>query len=261
MYNLRSFLACLQIILILILSGCDSDKVVNPSDSSSSKLLFRIISEAEEISSTFYTTNGDLTKIETTKESEIVQSRVFEYNSDGLPVSVVITSDSEVILSKFYYGSSSKLDSIQNTFQDSLGNQMSMNTVKYSYNESDQLAKEEYFTSDHRMIYGHEYIYSSNGNIVESREYDSNGLTFISSMQYDDKVNPLHAFRDCLLFESTISPNNILQRTITLVQSDVVSATNYAYEYDEDGYPISFTVDMEMADGTISTNTQTYEYK
>lgn len=258
MSYLKSFINVVLPILILVISSCNDNESVAPDYSSSPKKLVKIYESSGNYSAFSYN-NERLTKYEKFVDSVGIISRTFNYEGKDKPVSENYISENTDILNLYFYNSSILLDSTAIMFRTSSGNYILSGYIKHLYNESGQLVYETHYTNGNNLIIKTEYIYDSNGNVSERWDYDSDGLGSISSMTYDDKINPLHSLHDCLNLESSINNNNLLSRAMTDVRSGMITETMFSYEYDDDDYPVSVSIEVDGLGGAIIIG-QTYEY-
>ena len=237
----------LSFFLVAIISGCNSN-VTQPIDYSNKNLLLKTYSsvDANHYTEYFYTTSYKISEVvrvvnegeNTTNytyngQDNIIREnlvyyitdspehsyRNYEYNHQGL----LLMKSAFLLLNDGEYDFRS-----YKTFEYDLNN----NIISYSiYNPED--IKVKYF----------ELFYDNSGNVIETNFYQNGELSFNNKYEYDNKNNP---YRKTSTNTSafSISSNNIIKNEYTNFMMDGETQVKvYSYEYNENGYPISYTYD------------------
>ncbi len=255
--TLKTFLTLT--ILFIIITSCSKDDKVVQEPKTPIYLLSKITYSATQNTAYFYDENNKLINEESLNNNGSVFKTTFQYNNNG------------------------KL--IENLKVPTAGNNISIEKQTYSYDSQNRLIQRKLFTAtttapdefalDNTETFGYnatniEYKYKNgnstfatrrvifeldqSGNIVIATGYrnlttlDQVGiLDYKSTIEYDDKKNPLQNLPDEYVFlEKT--KNNRIKSTTPQFNPSVVTLT---YEYNQDGYPIK----------SISGNrTTTFEY-
>ncbi|MBN1116579.1 MAG: hypothetical protein JXA77_05225 [Bacteroidales bacterium] len=120
--------------------------------------------------------------------------------------------------------------------------------TEYSYNLNGQIEKESHYYQGELSSYSL-YTYDNRGNVKKLEKYsiDSNGNEILSTsteFDYDDKYNPYRAFSRLCQPGKYTNVNNIIKETYRIHFDpgpgvDNVQSTEFTYEYNDSGYPIS----------------------
>ena len=193
-------------------------------------------------------------------ESKLFRTITLNYDGKSKPQTENYKTDFEDLLKKYYYNSSSNLDSMEFMLKDSMNNYQLYGKLKYYYNSLNQLIKTEQYNNKGILMITTEYKYDENVNISEVRFYDSKGLKEITTKTYDNKKNPWHELKDWLNYDVAVSKNNVQSISSTYYNGQENSETKHTYTYDSDGYPI--TKKIEYITNSIDTTlNETYEYQ
>lgn len=111
------------------------------------------------------------------------------------------------------------------------------------------------------------YTYDKAGNIITISNYTGSQLTDLENFTYDDKKSRFHdivgnSFNHTFLAifnDRTDIINNIL--TDTHAYSNITTKIIYTYSYDQDGYPISRTVNNSVGSNFVTNEIFTYIIK
>jgi hypothetical protein len=240
-----------------LLSACKNEDIVTPIPQ---KQLSKIIQDADNYS-TFDYLSGKLIIFQTITESEIFASVILNYDGNNLPQSEFYKTINEDVLKKYYYNESSLLDSMDYFRKDNSINYTIAGHMKYYFNESNLLSKIEQYNLANDLAFTTYYDYDASGNIIDRRFYYSDVLNEITTMTYDNKINPWYGLKEWLNYEASISKNNLLSSsTVYPNNSQNNSETMFTYNYDSDGYPISSVMEYTSSSNNIIIN-NTYEYK
>lgn len=255
MSHLKSF-AALSLFLLLALSGCKNNDLVSPNDTLSEKQLAKIVQDANNFSTFLYEGNK-LSKYESISDSKIFSSIQLDYNGNKRPQTEHYTSLNEEYLKKYFYDSNDKLEKTEYMFKDSLNTYSLKSYMKYLYDELNRLVTTEQYNVQNQIIFYTEYYYDNSDNVTEKRFNDTSGLVELTTMEYDNKINPWYNLREWLNYDVAISKNNLIKSTQTGQDS---FETTIIYTYDSYGYPLTRT--METIMNNIKTIVEsTYEYK
>ncbi len=260
MFKPKSFATALSLFLFLFFSGCNNN-VAPLNEVSSLKKLTKIVQDANNYSLFSYV-NGKLSKLETISNSKLFRSISLNYDGKNKPQTENYITPFQELLKKYYYDSSSKLDSMDIMFVDGTNIYKQYRHLKYYYNSLNQLSKTEYYNTEYKLIFTTEYKYDGAGNTIERRFYDSNGLNELTKMTYNNKINPWYILKDWLIdYNASMSKNNLTSSSsIYSNNSQKNTETIFTYTYNSDNYPISKT--MEITRNNIKTTlTERYEYK
>ncbi|MFA6979677.1 MAG: hypothetical protein WC209_10170 [Ignavibacteriaceae bacterium] len=260
MLHSKSLAIVFTLLLCFLISSCNKSNVVSPDDLSPQKQLSKIVQDANNYS-TFSYSNNKLSKYENIFDSKLFRSITLNYEGNNRPQTENYKSAFGDLLKKYYYDSTSKLDSMDFLLKDTSNNYIPEGHLKYYYNSLNQLIKMEQYDVEYKLLFTTENNYNGNGNIVESKFYDSNGLREISTKTYDNKTNPWYNLKEWLNYDISKSKNNLLSSNTTFSNnSQENTVTTYTYTYDSDGYPISRII--EFTSNKIKTTiTETYEYQ
>ncbi|MGK9370093.1 hypothetical protein ACSSWA_14445 [Melioribacter sp. Ez-97] len=251
MSRIRSFFL-LSLLTVVLFPGCKENNAVMPENELISKRLSKIV-QNEQNYSAFYYEGSRLIKYEQIINSEIYTSREFEYGDDDKPLNELLYESGTSILKKFIYDSNGRLDK-QDLY---IGNNSTpYGYLKFIYDDQNRLIKKEQYLTHGSLFYYIEYDYDNADNVVEIKEFYLNKLTYRHIMQYDDKINPWHNFKDILYEASTQSKNNIINKITTSEGSS--NGIGLTYTYDPDGFPLTETI--FTGDGKHSLS-MTYQYE
>ncbi len=258
MFSSKFFAAALSVIIISILAGCNKNEVISPNNPSSpKKVLSKLIQDPNNYSDFSYV-NGKVAKYENVYNSQISYSATFDYDNEGRPQTGYFNlpyNDDQ--MKKYFYDSSSRLDSMQFFIKDSNSIYVPMGTVIIFYNSAGELIKWQQINIPNKLIMTFEYEYDVNGNVIDTKAYDANGLYSETVMSYDNKINPL-PYTDG---EVPISKNNEITGSYSEPRNPEQNYSfKYTYTYDKDGYPLTET--YFYTQGSVKdTVAQTYQYQ
>lgn len=256
MYNIKSLSIFLFSFAFLLNSCKNEENILTPTQQ---KQLSKIVQDANNYSS-FYYSNGRLSKYESYSSSQLTTSVNLYYEDKVKPQSENYISMKEDYMKYYHYNLNSVLDSMTFSWKDSTGSYIPTGYVKYYYNGGGQIIKTEQFTNSNLLVVKFEYSCDANGNIINEKQFNSNQLVYEASMTYDDKVNPWYSLKDYLLYNVTINKNNLLSRNQIYYNSQESYQTTTSYIYDSDDYPISSQIKYYSNNDSTIIN-QTYEYK
>jgi hypothetical protein len=243
------------LLLAVILADC-KDNSVSPSSSSSGFLSKIVVNDSSYQS--FSYANGKLVKYEQFWNNNLISSDSIIYNGKKLPQSVVYISGSTDRLIKYYYDSSENLDSVNIFRKNDSGDYVPEMYLRNFYNSWNQLSKTEQFNERYELILTITYKYDAVGNVIEKSLDDSTGLLKLTTMTYDNKINPWHLLKDWYRYDISISKNNVLSiHNNYYLRSD---DTKYTYTYNSDGFPVSAVMEYTSPD-SHSTMNERFEYK
>lgn len=258
MLHSKSLTAALIIFSLFIVSGCDNNNTVSVGDTTNQHLLSKIIQDTNDYS-TFSYENGKLIKYESISGSNVMETINLNYGSNDRPQTEDYSSDiSGNLLKQYYYGSPSKIDSVNVLYAGT--NSLAWHLI-YLYNSSNQLEEIENYNSAYKLAYTTQYKYDAAGNVIEKNLFDSKGLIQTVTMTYDNGINPWYNLKNQFNYDLTFSKNNAL--TISNVFSDSLQnnidiINNYTY--DSYGYPKSVKIEI-TSNNVKSTINRTYEYQ
>ncbi len=188
-----------------------------------------------------------------------------KYERDGkgrlLKSSMHAGSNSAVLSEQtFHYDNSDKLVKADMSYYN--GNKVEYAAyAAYEYNAQDKLEKKTVFEGtdgDSKAQVKSVTVYEvlPNGNYSQEKQYviDDNQepkLFSTTTYSYDTSLNPFHELAEP---GTASSPNNLVAATTVVHNSKKTYKYNYAYTYDERGYPL--TQSVEKPDG----KRQTYRY-
>lgn len=143
---------------------------------------------------------------------------------------------------KYFYSKNGQLEKIQVANQSSGTNSI----TTFDYDANGRIAKMSFWSGNQSDNFI-EYSYDPKGNLLrETRYYLLNGTAKTGSTTeyvYDNQKNPYKAFQQLLLPGENTNENNIVKITLTLYEDipgvDKVQVTESAYQYNQQGYPVS----------------------
>jgi hypothetical protein len=257
MSNIKSLFLILFSFTFLLSSCKNEDDIIIPAQQ---KIISKITRDAGNYT-TFDYLDGKLSKYDGYANGGLITSIVLDYNGSMRPQSELYKYQNEEILKKYFYNSSSLLDSMEFSFKDSLNNFEVIGYMKYSYNQSNQLNKTVQYTTSNSIVMSTEYYYDASGNVIERRYYLANQLDAIYTNTFDSKINPLNYLKNWLNYDISMNKNNILSTSAVFVNNNQFNSEMiYNYVYDSEGYPISSIANYYSSTDSTIIN-QTYEYK
>jgi YD repeat-containing protein len=257
MYKLKTRSKVLASFLLLLFAGCGDNEVITTENPTPQKQIQKIDSDSENYIDFSYF-EGKLVKYESIARASVLTSILLKYDGQKFPQTENYKSLNEELLKTYFYDADNKLVKMEFEFKDDQNNYIPEGYVKYYYDNNGTLLKtEQYNTQDQDLFYT-EYQFDASNNISEKKFYTQNGLSFIATYTYDDKINPMYYLKNWLLYEGSMCPNNTTGVITTYYDgsfqnSNVVTS----YNYDADGYPTSRTIVLNDS----TTFVDTYEYQ
>ena len=245
------------LIIVLFLAGCTKEESVSPAENSLSKNLTAINSDNGSYSILEYQENK-LIKYEVFHGTERTLAVTLQYGEQKRPKSENSISNNGEFLKNFYYDSLSRLDSTLLQHKVNSSGYVKDGYIKYYYNAKNQAVKEEQYNDSDEMLFTTTYKYNAADNITETHTYAPDGYDEITTMKYDDNINPWHNLKDNFFYLISVSPNNVTSYSTIYSQFETTTA-NYNYSYDSEGYPGSCTIISEKG-ARVDTLTQIFEY-
>jgi YD repeat-containing protein len=238
------------IISILLISGC-KDESTQPLDLQSKRLLHKTYSNPNTNTYTeyFYDVSDKLIMIESFNSGNLERRTEYEYNNNqynikestfhtyfGVPENSYFINEynGQGLLSN----TSTYLKMFDSTYE------LRSNT-KYEYDVNKKLIKSSIFNTDSVEVKYTLFNYDGNGNVIETNFYQNGSLSFNDKYEYDNMNNPLRQVT-ALLSVYTISKNNVIKHSqINYMMGNDFSTTEYTYQYNKYGYPISCSYDSQ----------------
>ncbi|MHB8338961.1 MAG: hypothetical protein ACYDEE_16220 [Ignavibacteriaceae bacterium] len=261
MLHSKSLVTVISLFLLFFLSSCKKNDLVSPNNISPQKQLTKIVQDANNYSTLAYA-NNKLSQYQSVSDSKISNLVTLNYNGQNKPQTEYYTFQTEELLKKYYYGSSSNLDSTDIMLKDSTNNYNLDGHLKYYYNSLNQLIKIEQYDTKYNLLFTTDYSYDGNGNISERQLYSSNGFNNeVTTMKYDDKINPWYNLKGWFHYDISMSKNNLISYSTTNSNNNIANAeATYNYTYDSDGYPVS--VNIVVTTNNVKNNiTEKFEYQ
>ncbi|GBD87652.1 hypothetical protein BMS3Abin03_01586 [bacterium BMS3Abin03] len=209
MLNIKSLILVLFTIIFL-LSACNSEDIVAPQ---LQKQLIKIIVGSDNYS-TFSYQNSLLTKYESVNNSQLFTSVSFDYDSINRVISAVEKINIFEYLNTYIYDTNNRIEKILSSIKDSSSNYVPSGYVKYFYDNSGNLAREEEHNSQDELITKTEFKYDANGNVVKNFVCRDNTLYATMTSTYDNKIYPWYNLRTSLIYPVSLSKNNATYTSI-----------------------------------------------
>ena len=266
----------LAISLNLILTSCNSeDEMVKINDSKQLKSITTTDANKTHLNRYYEYSNELITKV-TTESGTIfdyeyddknritrIRNEHYEYYSDGKlsshPSFNKIVYDLNKIIYQYIANDNGDLATRAELTTDSKGRIIKIFTPDYSCCRGQPESDVTW-----------QYQYDETGNIVKQFSTD---ISLGDLIIYDNNKNPFYytfkpinnylndyeknrSIQISIVNNNGISPNNIL-----IINHEGGGKTEYTYEYDEIGFPISATYEFTWPDGTISPGGYTMKYE
>jgi hypothetical protein len=150
----------------------------------------------------------------------------FEYNNDSLPLRAFmkIGSTPEYILHEIEYSNTQKIKKLIN-FSD---------TIKYTYDLNDRLARDSQFNRFGIWEFTHVYSYDFRNNVSSIIRLDPRS-SYTDTYTYDIAINPLHKLWNYQGAAGSISPNNM---TNLYLSGNPIPRYTWTYQYNSDRLPV-----------------------
>ena len=260
MLRSKSLVALLSISIFFFFLSCNKSNVVSPSGVSSHKQLVKIAIDSSNYTELLYQ-NDKLLEYRIIANSEIFTSILLNYNNGSSPSSEYYSSNSNDLLKNYYYNSSSRLDSTYIMIKDSTNIYKFIGYISYYYNDQNQLLKMTQYSAGRNLLFTTEYTYDAAGNLIKEHMYGLNGYDKVTTMEYDNKINPWHSLKNYLHYDISLSNNNLISGTATYANSPLQNNQfEYSYTYDSYGYPLTSKIETTNG-GTKTTVNETFEYQ
>jgi YD repeat-containing protein len=118
-------------------------------------------------------------------------------------------------------------------------------TTIYEYDSNRRLIKTKLFSTDNVERKHTELVYDDNGNVIEKNIYQDGKLSFNDKYEYDNMNNPLRK-NAAGTSVYTISKNNVIKHIqMNFMMGNDNSTSEFKYEYNSNGYPISCSYDSQ----------------
>jgi len=234
-------------IIIITLIGCESEILKTQDDQK--YLLKKIYSSPDNYKEYFYNPLAKIIRAKSYYENpwgEVYETETnYEYDDNGNKIIKetnysTITGVPEYSYLTYEYNDQNLISKTKAYLKMGDGNYELRSTTKYDYDDYNRLVKTKIYSPDNVERKLTELFYDVNGNVIETNLYQDGNLSFTDKYEYDSKINPL---RQNIAGSSvyTISKNNPIKHFSTnfMMENDN-SITVYNFEYNSDGYPISY---------------------
>ena len=260
MLRSKSIVALLSMSAFFFFLSCNKSNVVSSNGVSSHKQLIKIAQDSSNYTELLYQ-NDKLLEYKIIANSKTFTSILLSYNNNSSPSSEYYTFNSTDLLKNYYYNSSSRLDSAYIMIKDSTNSYKFDGYLSYYYNDQNQLLKMTQYSAARNLLFTTEYNYDAAGNIIKEHMYGLNGYDEVTTMEYDNKINPWHSLKDYLHYDISLSNNNLISVTTTYANSPSQNnQSEYSYIYDSYGYPLTSNIETTTG-GTKSTINEKFEYQ
>lgn len=242
--------------LALYLCSCESSNVVDSNNQPSIKYLQKIYRDSANYTELSYKDNL-LIKYLTVGSGVILSSHGITYNENNILLREILFQHGTNVTLNYGSNNAGIIDSAEIL----IGNNYD-GFMKFIYNNQKQMIKREQYHKGENMPWNHfEYIYDSNGNMIERKFFAGEHLSTKDLFEYDNKINPSYNWRNCFPYE-VIASNNITKLTTYEYYSntETIRYTYFSYSYDNNEYPIS-RVGKTILGSSESNFKEYYEYR
>lgn len=253
-------LVVLVIFLSFFFMSCNKNNVISPNDVSPQKQLAKIVQDSNNYIELSYK-NDKLLEYKNINNSNLYISITLNYNGNSKPQSEYYSSDSDNLVKYYYYDSLSSLDSTVIMLKDSTNSYKLDGHLSYYYNNQNQLLKVKQYNVENNLLFTTEYSYDAVGNIIEVHVFGLNGYDELTTMEYDNKINPWHSLKDYFHYDISFSNNNLKSATTTYANNPLQNTqTEYSYTYGSNGYPLTCKIETTVG-GNKSIINEKFEYQ
>ncbi len=247
-----AFVITLLVFAFLCSCGDNDSDAVSPEEDSNVKLLSKIIDEGRV--TTYNYKNKLLQSIvaETDTSAPVIFN--YSYNEQNRITEINHENDKGLLKRTFHYNDKKQIDKVDYLYDDE---NRTFSECFYYNNNSGVDSVLVYTSRADTAFFRIYYKYNADENIVSSIVYMGGELFQTGEYQYDNKVNPYYALRECLLTDRAYSKNNQIKMSSSFFfgGEEVPFETEYFYTYDDDGYPV--TVTFANTSGIVK---RTFEY-
>lgn len=240
----------LFIVIILLVSSCKNE-IIQPLESQHKNLLHRTYSNPNTSTYTeyFYNDFNKLIKIESLNNGSLERKSEYEYNENQFIVkeSTFITFPGVPGYSYnlYEYSEQGLLSNMYAYLKIDDGTFELRSNTKYEYDSNSRLIKSSIFNTDGVEVKYTIFIYDVKGNVIETNFYQNGALSFNDKYEYDNMKNPLRLLTYGNSVYS-ISKNNVIKHSqMNYMLENDNSTYEFKYEYNSDGYPISYSYDSQ----------------
>jgi hypothetical protein len=228
-------------VIIFAFIGCESDVI--QSQEFQKNLLRKTYSTPNNYTEYFYNPSDKIIMVQSFNNDKLERETNYEYDKNGNIIKETTFTTSPGIPQYSYlsyeYNEQSLLSKTLAYLKMGDDNYELRSTTKYEYDSDRRLIKSRLFNPDNVERKYTELLYDDGGNVIETNFYQDGKLSFNKKYEYDRMSNPLRQ-NTAGTSVYTISKNNVIKRT----QNDN-DIREYKYEYNSDGYPISYSYDSQ----------------
>jgi hypothetical protein len=250
-------LANLFFYFLLLSSG----PVTNVSEKPKTQLIHQIYIDSELYAEYTYTDENRISE-EKTRYLYIK----YKYNDKNQIISSVTCEDPSLVSSNLAIAEAAKLrkewitpasseNTRQKTFEYNAKGQVvkileqSGNSI-FKYDSKNRITTQVFYR-DKKICRHIDYTYDKHGNVIKMSNYevDAQGNQLLATTheyEFDSKNNPFRSLGITMMPGKYTNPNNITQEVYTLhLMENQRQVTQYSYEYDGEGYPVSVNKNMK----------------
>ncbi|MGV3639386.1 MAG: hypothetical protein ACO1NZ_02635 [Adhaeribacter sp.] len=233
--------------MLLLLASCDQEN--NPAPNPATCALTNVALPGGVTLTYEYNAQKKLVKARYDDPQEEDYDQIFEYNAAGKVKKLTSASRNGAVTDYFAYTYNAQglltresyyfLEEGENDFTH-------LYDRTYEYNAGNQVVKSYSFsaqnlnTPSRYLVYTHD----AKGNVSKVMEYAGSGPNAVNDLTteytYDDKRNPNQAFYYDVSAKA-LSGHNLLSQKETYPLSGQVVQYNFAYQYNESGFPVQVT--------------------
>jgi hypothetical protein len=239
-------------VIILTLFGCESEVI--QSQDVHKNLLQKLYSSSDNYTEYFYDSSNKIIKVKSYFKvptgEEFERETKYEYDKNESNIKKETTFSTYIGVPQYSYLSyeyneQNLISKTKAYLRMSDGNYDLRSTTIYDYDNSNRLSNTKVYSPESIERKRKELFYDSNGNVIETNFYQDGNLSFNDKYEYDNMINPL---RQNVAGTSiyTISKNNPIKHISTnFMLGNDTSVTEFNYEYNSEGYPLSYSQDSQ----------------
>ncbi len=234
-------------LIIFILIGCKSEVI--QSQEFQKNLLHKTYSTPKNYTEYFYNPSDKIIMVQSFNNDKLERETNYEYDKNGNIIKETTFTTSLGVPQYSYltyeYDEQNLLSKTFAYLKMGDDNYELRSTKIYEYDSNRRLIKTKLYSTDNVERKYTELVYDDNGNVIEKNFYQDGKLSFNDKYEYDNMNNPLRQ-NTAGTSVYTISKNNVIKHIQMnfMIENDN-STSEFKYEYNSNGYPISYSYDSQ----------------